>query len=332
MSICARQRGVALVMVLLVIALVAVIAVSMGGRLKGQIDRVMAVQQSEQAYWHWLSAEELVRQVLLAEQEEDETIHLNQNWATQQGPYPVEGGYIAGTVYDLQSCFNLNAMFRDPNDTATYELIDESYRALLEALEFDEYTSRRLAATLTDWLDEDNQLINQYGAEDADYESLPRPYQAANALLNHVSDLRQIQGYTREVYEVIRPYVCVIPGVAEWQPNINTIDAEQPELLSAVFGGRLDVQSAANVLAARPDDGFAATDEVIDQPEIQAIDPNSTNAPPGSDMLSVTSEYFELRAAIQYGEIEFFAVSKLQVREGEARTLHRSRRGYDWND
>jgi general secretion pathway protein K len=325
-NVAPRQRGVALITVLLVVALVAVIAVSMGGRLQGQIARVGAAEQSEQAYWHWLSAEALVRQVLLAEIEADDYIHLGQNWATRQGPFPVEGGLIAGSVKDLRSCFNLNGV------SAADGQSEAQYLALLQALEFDEYTSRQLSATLIDWMDSDSELMNNYGAEDPDYESLARPYQAANAPLSHISELRQIRGYTQSVYEKLRPYVCAIPGNTELRLNINTIDEAQPELLSALYMGSLDLGAARSILESRPAQGYAETSEVTALPELQAIKVEDEEQVPGGSALQTSSEYFELRAAIQYGEVEFFAVSILQIANGEARVLHRSRRGHDWND
>src|SRR5690554_1229685 len=188
-----RQQGVAIITVLLIVVIVTVLAVQMSGRLRLQIARVISSDHAEQAYWHWMSAESLVRQVLLAELEEDDNrVHLQQNWATQQGPFPVRNGMIAGEIKDLHSCFNLNALYKNEEDLAALTLAMEQYQALLEALEFDQYTAERLTATLIDWIDKDTQLHSNLGAEDADYESLPQPYQAANSLLSHRSELRQI--------------------------------------------------------------------------------------------------------------------------------------------
>lgn len=354
-----KQRGVALITVLLVVAIVAVVAVNMSGRLKGQVDRAHAMEMSENAYWHWLSAEQLVRQVLLAEVENDDYVHGGQNWATQQGPYPVEGGLIGGRIRDLHACFNLNALApgtgssgrgsqggdspgNDPvragssgspsTPTVSAGLALEQYEALLQALEFDAFTVQQLSATLLDWLDEDTVLTNQYGAEDADYESMPRPYQAANSLMSHVSELRQVVGYTQEVYERVRPHVCVIPQRADLAFNLNTMDVERPELLSAVFLGQLGVDQARDLLSGWPQDGYASVEEIIALPELQGLLPEGDEQLRGEQSLTVNSEFYELRAAIQYAETEFFALSIVQVRDGEARVLHRSRRGYDWND
>lgn len=329
-----RQRGVALITVLLVVAIVAVIAVNMSGRLKGQVDRAHAMEMSENAYWYWLSAEALARRVLVTELEQDGYAHRNQNWAVQQGPFPVEGGFIGGRIRDLHACFNLNALFPGSEDepVATSGLALEQYQALLRLLEFDDFTVEQLSATLIDWLDEDNVLVNSYGAEDADYESMPRPYQAANTMMSHVSELRQVVGYTQEVYERIRPFVCVIPRRSELALNPNTMDPERPELLSAVFLGKLSLEQARDLLASWPQDGYESTEEILSLSELQGLVPEGDEEARGGESLSVESEFFELRAAVQFGDADFFAVSILQVRGDESRILHRSRRGYDWND
>ncbi|MCL5051282.1 MAG: type II secretion system minor pseudopilin GspK [Firmicutes bacterium] len=329
-----RQRGVALITVLLVVAIVAVIAVSMSGRLKGQVDRAQAMEMSENAYWYWLSAEALVRQVLTTELENDGYANRDQNWATQQGPFPVDNGLIGGRVRDLHACFNLNALYPGTEETpvATAGLALEQYQALLTALEFDDFTSQQLSATLLDWLDDDTVLINSYGAEDADYESLPRPYQAANSMMSHVSELRQVVGYTQEVFERLRPHVCVIPQRSDLALNINTMAPERPELLSAMFLGELSVDQARDMLTSWPQGGYDSVDEILALAELQGLVPEGDEQARGAESLTVESEFFELRAAVQFGNAEFFAVSIVQARGDETRVLHRSRRGYDWND
>ena len=329
-----RQQGVALITVLLVVAVVAVLAVNMSGRLRGQVDRAQAMEMAENGYWYWLSAEALARRVLVTELSADKFAHRGQNWARRQGPFPVEGGYIGGRIRDLHACFNLNALYPGSADepVVSASLALEQYQALLRLLEFDRFTIEQLSATLVDWLDDDRVLVNHYGAEDADYESLPRPYQAANNMLSHISELRQVVGYTQAVYERIRPYVCVIPRRSELAWNPNTIDPEQPELLSAIFLGELSLEQAQSMLTSWPENGYESVDDILSLAEIQGIVPEGDENVRGRESLSVESEFFELRAAVKFGETDFFAVSILQIRGDESRVLHRSRRGYDWND
>lgn len=329
-----QHRGVAIITVLLIVTLVSVLATTMSGRLQSQISRVLAAEEAEQAWWHFLSAEALARQVLLLEleEEDDDRVHLAQNWAEQQGPFPVEGGQIGGRIRDLQGCFNLNTLFRDDDDTAAFARAIEQYQALLELLDFDSFSQQQLTSTLVDWLDRDTQLHDSYGAEDADYESMPQPYQAANTLLSHISELRTVQGYTAEVYEQLRPYVCAIPGVTEWSLNMNTVPAERPEIVAAFFRGAIDPGAAMNIIQARPEDGFADTDDIRELSELQNLLDDDEEGPVELNQIVVTSEYFELHAQVRYGELEFYGTSKLRIAEGAAWTLHRSRGGYRQHD
>src|SRR5690554_3343922 len=97
-----RNQGVAIISVLLIVAVVTVLATRMSGQLRMQIARVSGSVHAEQAYWHWLSAEALLRQVLLRELAESEgRTHLQQAWSSRQGPFPVRGGAIGGRVRDL---------------------------------------------------------------------------------------------------------------------------------------------------------------------------------------------------------------------------------------
>ncbi|MCC5855663.1 MAG: type II secretion system minor pseudopilin GspK [Idiomarina sp.] len=327
-----KERGVALITVLLVIAVIAYLAARMTGHLQVQIGRVSASDHAEQAYWHWLSAEALVRQVLLTEHQESEgRSHLGQGWATQQGPFPVRGGLIGGRVRDLHACFNLNSVYRNPEDTASFALAVERYQQLLTELEFDEFTARRLTSTLIDWLDADGELHDSMGAEDADYESLPQPYQTANTLLSHLSELRQVVGYTAEVYERLRPYVCVIPGHTEWQLNVNTVRVDQPQLLVAFFRGAMDIGTAERLLQNRPEEGYESVQEVRETSELQSL-AEAGEQVSDVNQLTVNSEFFELNAQVQYGDLEFYGNSQIRISEGRAYVLHRSRGGYEQDE
>ncbi|MCH8492608.1 MAG: type II secretion system minor pseudopilin GspK [Idiomarina sp.] len=327
-----KQQGFAIITVLLVVAIIVVLAMQMSSRLRIQVARIASSDYAEQAYWHWLSAEALVRQVLLTELEESEgRTHLEQNWALQQGPFPVRGGAIGGRIQDLHSCFNLNSLYTDDITNARFVLAVEQYQALLQVLEIDEFQAERLTATLIDWLDKNSELHNSFGAEDADYESLPQPYQAGNNLLSHISELRQIAGYNQTVYEALAPYVCVIPAVTEWRLNLNTVAENKPQIVTAFFRGQLDMNAAQSLLNARPSDGFEDVEAIRQQGEIQNLLSAGTTLSE-LEQLTVASEYFQLQAQVQYGDLEYYGVSQMLIRDGAAFILHRSRGGYQQDE
>jgi len=347
------QRGAALVIVLMVVALVATLAVSMGGRLQLQIIRTQNLQEAEQAYWYMQSAEQLVALVLREEISADsDVVHLNQQWATQAGTFPVSGGFIQGRIKDLRSCMNVNALDSAGQSANALERRKAQFKALFIAREIDDYTADVMVDSLVDWIDEDTQISGTYGAEDPDYESLPTPYRAGNTPLLHHSELRLVRGFTRDSYQKVKDYLCVIPGASDGRININTIALEQPEILYAMFAGRLDLNDAVNFLANRPENGFADVSEFSQDPMlVAAAQAPNTQAPntntntgsentgnddddnptggeqtSGQDVFSdftVTSSYFELRGAVRYGDLIQSGTSQIRLDGNQATILYR---------
>lgn len=326
-----KQQGVALIMVLLVVALVSTLAVTMGGRLQLQILRTQNLQDSEQAYWYLHSAEALVKQVLLMELEQsDGEVHLGQNWAQQNSAFPVEGGSIEGRIRDLRSCLNLNSLdASSSNATANnHERRKAQFKSLFLALEIDDYNADVMVDSLVDWIDRDSNISGTYGAEDPDYESLPTPYRAANAPLAHISELRLVRGFTRDIYQKVKPFVCAVPANSDGQININTV--QQPEVLTALFSGRLPLNEAAELLEQRPDNGYNSITDFSENPAIQAAfqtepgeDQQGGQQQTALDDLRLTSEYFELRGRVRFGQLSQTATSIIKVDGGTASVLYR---------
>ncbi|MGM0430235.1 MAG: type II secretion system minor pseudopilin GspK [Pseudomonadota bacterium] len=316
------QKGAALITVLLVIALVSVIAVNLGGKLQLQITRMGNLQQAEQGYWMWLSAEDVLKEVLKTELDENDGVaHSEQNWAGRSGPFPVEGGQIAARVNDLYSCFNLNSLTADEEDPGTLEKRKRQYKALLQALDIDNYQAEILTDSLVDWIDEDSELSGSNGAEDPDYESLPKPYLAANSPLLDLSELRMVRGYSAKIVNKLKPVVCVIPNESELKININTLEQEQAAVLTGVTEGKLSIADAMSLLANRPEQGYESDEELTELAELEGI-----RSELESDLseLTVKSEYFQLVAIIQWGEVEMRARSVLHLNQGRVQTLYRA--------
>lgn len=56
-----KQRGVALIIVFMIVAIVVVIATDMGSRLQIQIQRAANLKDNNQAYWYAMGAEAFAR-------------------------------------------------------------------------------------------------------------------------------------------------------------------------------------------------------------------------------------------------------------------------------
>ena len=111
-----RQRGAALVVALLVFALCTALIVAMKGEFDRFYQRAANVMQAEQAYAYLRGAEDLAAMALLIDYDADKDSEqprdeLGEIWARPTTPYALdEGGWLVGSLEDLQGRFNLNSL------------------------------------------------------------------------------------------------------------------------------------------------------------------------------------------------------------------------------
>lgn len=306
-----RQQGVALMIVLMIVALVSVLATEMGSRLQLQVQRTMNIADSNQAYWYAMGAEAFARKSIKTLMDEtSDNISINQPWA-QEFTYPLDGGGLNAQLEDLQSCFNLNALLEgaDPDDPQAATLAMEAFQNMLLATNIDEidnYTAETVRDSLADWLDEDD-MMRPYGAEDSTYEGLAHPYLAANDSLSAQSELRLVNGVSPTWLNQILPLVCVIPDSQTMSINVNTLPKERVALLAGVTG--LSRAQAESILNSRPQDGWSDAQAFLSEPAVQAV-----NMPQEKmSWFTVTTNYFILHTKTRYNKANFSMSSIFKV-------------------
>ena len=217
---------------------------------------------------------------------------LTENWAKPLPPLPVEGGQVAGRIFDAQAKFNLNNLVQNnaPNPANV-----GVFRHMLESLSIDP----NLTDAVLDWIDSDS-TARPYGAEDIDYLQMKVPYRAANQPFTSVDELRLVRGFTPEIVEKLRPFITVLP-----QPtaiNVNTADAQ---MLAVLFNLQASVMSqilgqADNRTVYKTTQEFTA--------KIQTLLPAGTVLPDPSTY-GVKSSYFEVQIDTQFGRYRRTTVS-----------------------
>ncbi|WP_368751478.1 type II secretion system minor pseudopilin GspK, partial [Klebsiella oxytoca] len=225
-----RQRGVALLMVLLILALMMVLASAMTERSARMYQQTATTLDNLQAKWYALGAETLAAALLQRDElDSPNQTHLAQNWAQQGRRFTLNDGEIYATITDAQACFNLNAI----NQLSGDESVEIPYPAqvftrLLENLGSEPLRALQLTAALRDWVDSDRQpLLN--GAEDEVYMAQSPGYLSGNQPLQDISELRLLAGMDATLYQRLLPYVCAPPDDA-LQVNVNTLQPAQAAL------------------------------------------------------------------------------------------------------
>ncbi len=275
-----KQRGVALITALLVTTLATIAAVSMANRQQLDIRRTGNVLNADQAWAYAEGVEDWSRVILQRDLDDNKTDHLNEAWATQLAPIPVEGGQIIGRLEDQQGRFNLNNLF---NGEAVSEPDVALFKRLLVHLELDV----ALADALLDWMDADLDVRFPGGAEDNEYLLLDPPYRPANRLLGSATEIAAVKGFDAKAVARLQPHVTVLPGRTAL--NVNTASAELLRLLH----DDLTQADAEALVAARGDDGFEKLDDFLAEPALAGREIQVT--------VGVASDYFLLDAQVDIG-------------------------------
>lgn len=311
-----KQRGVALIIVLLVVAFVAVIAIEMAGRLQLQVKRTSNIKDSKQAYWYAMGAEAYARKTISQLLQEDDPLNINQPWAQDNIMFPMPNGGIEAELMDMQSCFNLNALQKDDTQNSKAQEKTAFERLLqTDTLEIPPLSVETVRDTTMDWLDSDTIPDGIYGVEDSEYESLLNPYLAANGLMVSKSEFRLVKGVEPAWISRVMPFLCVIPGKTDLRINVNTIHQDRAPLLAALLGS--SEADAQNLISNVPYDDKA---EFLGTTEVSAL--NLTQEQ--QDWFVADTEYFILHVKSRYNNASFAMSSLLKIdSENKVTTVRR---------
>lgn len=285
-----QQRGVALITVLMILAIMVTIAATMTGRMTASLQRTEGLSFSQKVFWYGQASVEFSRMILNKDFADSSVVSLDQMWATPEMVFPVDEGNIAGNLKDFRSCFNINALAL-ANKGDKRALPVSQFQALLEALEIEPYTAELIAESTRDWIDKNETVDAAQGAEDRTYEARGVPYLTANNLMVDISELRAVQGVSSYVYERINPYLCALP-VSDQRINVNTVDVNQAEILYAIFQPQFDFskEDFKSLLEDRPVSGWSSTNDFF----ASALLSDKSIPEDIKAQLSVSSEFFQL--------------------------------------
>lgn len=338
-----HQQGVALIVVMLIVALVTILATQMSSRLQLNVARTINLKANNQAYWYALGAEQFAQSSLSQLRSlSGDNINLSQPWA-QPFEYPIEGGVIKAELSDMQSCFNLNSIiyqasdeeeqpkdeesgqdteqqpeqnkvqdnFNQSTNSDAYTPIQRAFHRLISTYINDSLVTDTIRDSLIDWIDSDTNQQN-YGAEDPYYESLPSPYLAANNNLSHPSEFRLINGVEEALMQndltQLQRVICVLPE-NQLSININTVTERTAVVLSSLLGD--DENKGLDIINARPEEGFKDKESFLSLPEVSVLGLSAAQ----QQWFDVTSKYFKLNTTVVFQESQFRLVTIFKLED-----------------
>jgi general secretion pathway protein K len=296
------RAGVALILALLVVTILTITVVPFvyDGRVEQAVaaNLYTSLQASYLARGGVVLAEAVLREDLKTDASTNQRVdHPGEAWARLAGvPIAAGGGGVQVVISDERGKLPLNAVAQG-NQAAQWRTALQ--RLLITVAKVEAGEAESLVEALVDWVDPPNEVTGSGGAEDAYYQSLDPPGEAADAPLQTVAELRQIRGWTGKIVDAITRFVTVYPANAA-QINVNTAPRE---VLVAIG---LDESQAASAEKEREDQPFRSVDDLRNRTGV-----NTANIPP----LVVQSEYFGVTSTGGFRDSVYIVRAVLQRRQ-----------------
>ncbi len=302
-----RQRGVALIIALILVSLATMLAWKVGYQGYLERRRSIGMLAAEQAVQFGMGAEALAADVLSRDMQMNKQTTLAAPWAQATQPLPMTSqsdpdaepiGYLQGSLEDMQGRFNLNNLGRTLANGQPDPVPLEQFQRLLQSLNLE----TKWAGLVRDWIDADNVPSIPDGAEDSVYTAQTPPYLTGNWPMTSPSELMALPGFDLDHYAKIAPYVTALP-TANSAINLCTASALVIESLapnlSGEYSGNLDALAIGRKSGCFPDiNTFKAT-----------VGPK--NLAQINGLYTDNSAYFRLTTHITLGTSEFTLYSLL---------------------
>lgn len=298
-----RQRGVALITVMLVVALVTIICAALLLRQQLAIRSTGNQLLVRQAQYYAEGGELLAKAMLRRDQGADQVDHLAEPWANPRLNFPLdEGGELRLRIEDLSGRFNLNSV------AAGGEAADQALlrlRRLLQTLQL----SPAYADRLKDWVDGDQEPSGMAGAEDDQYLLLKPAYRTGVGRIAEVSELRLLLGMSEADYRRLAPFVSALPSQVEL--NINTASAQ----VLACLGEGIPEAALKSAIEGRGRTGYRDPGAFAQQLGAYQVSPQG---------LATNSQYFRVTTEVLLGDRRQVLASYLQRgNDGRVRLMAR---------
>ena len=287
-----QQQGIALITILVMVALATILAATIAKRQANTAENTAYLMRQNQSLLYAKSAEAFFSELLVDDANNAGAVdHLQENWAKPMPAFPVEDGFVSGTLQDESGKFNLNSLVNDegvPNPQA---------KLWFEKLLLRVGLPEKLSEAVIDWQDADDEISGTMGAENSYYQGLPQGYLAANSKFHNVEELKLVRGFEDQKYLQIVDYVSALPA-SDSKVNVNTA----PAMLLASLDPKLDINAVEQALQKRQAnlEYFSNINDLWATEPFKQVSPdvqNQVNA-----LLGVQSNYFKAKIEVLLSE------------------------------
>ena len=285
-----NQRGMVLLVVLLIISLITVMAANLSRFGQSARQRIGDEQQSLQARWRLLGAEAAVAAELQRQLDGNGGILPGAARWLQPQAVRVNDADVSYVLRDLGACFNLNWLLSAPGK--------------------DKKESQNLRAP-GDWL---QQLFAAAGAgQGIGGEALQTMLQGFQ--FRDPSQLLAVARISPEAWQRLAPLLCAVSGKTEANTlNINGLTPAQIPLIQAAMVKRVEEEPLRQLLASRPEKGLK---------DLQQIPQAILSSLPAASLFRYSSADYQLSMESVTPEGRWRLVSQLHYEKRKMRVVYR---------
>lgn len=223
-----NDHGVALIIVILMVSIIVAVTLELSRSSRASIYESANVAGRVQMTYLAKSAFNAGAAVLLSDKNPN-CDSLNEDWALMEAVATQSAGYfnvdnLSIHIDDESGKIPVHKLI---SENAYNEDIKKLLVTFLSLPEFglDEQKAKEIVAALKDWMDADDEISPDGGAESSYYKSLRPSYSSKNKALDCIEELLMIKGITRKLYEGTKD----VPGIGkcltiygDGKININT--------------------------------------------------------------------------------------------------------------
>ncbi|OTG65213.1 type II secretion system minor pseudopilin GspK [Acinetobacter silvestris] len=284
------QKGIALITILVMVALATIIAATIAKRQQSTFESTAYLMRQNQALYYAKSAEAFFAELLVQDSDSSASVdYLQETWAQPMPAFPVEDGFVSGTLKDESGKFNLNTLLK--SDGAENPETKKFFEKLLVRVGL----PAELSQAVIDWQDPDDLTVGAMGAESNYYQGLPRPYLAANTQFHQIEELKQVRGFEGAKFDLIAPYISALPEIST-KINVNTAEP----LLLASLDEKIDVNTVTSAIQAKQNklEHFSNVNELMVIPPFDSVNPEAKALAP--QVFDVKSNYFKAQIEVLF--------------------------------
>lgn len=318
MSALRKQKGVALLVVLILLVMMSALAAKISQQFCRNLQKTHYQVSQQQLRWAMQAQEKVVKDRLQTDATgENKALNLDGDW---HQPLETRGEdyTVVSQVEDAQDCFNVNNLLaaekipQGQNAPAVPEKPrnEQIVEQILTESGISHTTAEEVYQQLVDYLDGDATTAKD-GAESDAWAGVVPARQPANQMMRTIAEIKQLPAFPVAAYPKVSKLLCALPDSAS-KVDVNTLKPEQAALLAALFPGKLTEDDAVRLIDSRPETGWENM-ETFSKALEQTFPQLKDDLPQVAEFLSISSRYFRVNYTGNTDELTLRVVSQLQV-------------------